>query len=88
MGQLVKASREPKNKIWRNYIIIIIIIFNFKVPMGPFTTCKGPEGDKLQGTMPKKFFRINFGTHYSKLKNKRMLQWASGAVHGDGEPIA
>ena len=36
--------------------------------MGPFPTCKGPEGDKLQGTIIHHFFRIHFGTHYSKLK--------------------
>ena len=36
--------------------------------MSPFPTCKGPEGDKLQGTIVHHFFRIHFGTHYSKLK--------------------
>ena len=39
-----------------------------KVPMGPFPTCKGPEGDKLQGTIVRHFFRIHFGTQYSKFK--------------------
>ena len=29
---------------------------NFQVPMGPFPTCKGPEGDKLQGMMRRGFF--------------------------------
>ena len=36
--------------------------------MGPFLTCKGPEGDKLQGTIIHHIFRIHFGTHYSKFK--------------------
>ena len=36
--------------------------------MGPFPTCNGPEGDKLQGTIIHNFFRIHFCTHYSKLK--------------------
>ena len=36
--------------------------------MGPFLTCKGPEGDKLQVTIIHHFFRIHFGTHYSKFK--------------------
>ena len=43
--------------------------------MGPFPTCKGPEGDKLQGTMPDKFFRIHFGTQYSKFQKNRQSRF-------------
>ena len=39
--------------------------------MGPLPISKGPEGDKLQGTIVHHFFRINFGTHYSKFKKNR-----------------
>ena len=56
--------------------------------MGPFPTCKGPEGDKLQGTMPNKFFRIHFGTQYSKFKKmfwpnfEKVLFWPKFATFG------
>ena len=51
--------------------------------MGPFPTCKGPEGDKLQGTIVQHFFRIHFGTHYSMLFKSLepfLLKWRKSTI--------
>ena len=42
---------------------VFVFMKNLQVPIS-----KGPESDKLQGTIVQHFFRINFGTHYSKFK--------------------